>query len=159
VTGVEGDGTDGSTSSALSHAAELVAAAKLKAASKPIPGSPSATGDASSSADPGVLASTGHGRRSIATCVVCLSSPRNTVALPCRHCCLCRSCADEMRRRSQRCPICRTPIALLLHIDAFESQPDGDNAGSASAATMPPGGRGSPVGTPSVQSAGHAPSP
>ncbi|KAJ3045126.1 hypothetical protein HDV00_011852 [Rhizophlyctis rosea] len=61
-------------------------------------------------------------------CVVCMSEPRDTTVLPCRHLCLCRECADVLRSRGAggdrgtvgpegvevrgrggppRCPICR----------------------------------------------------
>lgn len=30
-------------------------------------------------------------------CVVCLSAPRNTAAMPCRHMCMCKSCASELK--------------------------------------------------------------
>lgn len=32
-------------------------------------------------------------------CVICLSDPRDTIVLPCRHLCLCRSCAHTLRNQ------------------------------------------------------------
>lgn len=40
-------------------------------------------------------------------CVVCLSDLRDTLILPCRHLCLCNSCADTLRYQASNCPICR----------------------------------------------------
>ena len=49
-------------------------------------------------------------------CVVCMSEPRDTTALPCRHMCMCGACARMLRGQSNRCPICRTPVESLLEI-------------------------------------------
>lgn len=49
-------------------------------------------------------------------CVVCMSEPRDTTALPCRHLCMCGACARMLRGQSNRCPICRTPVESLLEI-------------------------------------------
>ena len=42
-----------------------------------------------------------------AECVVCLSDVRDTLILPCRHLCLCHTCADTLRYQANNCPICR----------------------------------------------------
>jgi hypothetical protein len=48
-------------------------------------------------------------------CVVCLSEPKDTTVLPCRHMCMCKDCAEIIKRQNpQQCPICRTPIEQLL---------------------------------------------
>ncbi|KAG6437354.1 hypothetical protein SASPL_102268 [Salvia splendens] len=49
-------------------------------------------------------------------CVVCLSEPRDTTVLPCRHMCMCGECAKVLRFQANRCPICRQPIERLLEI-------------------------------------------
>ncbi|KDP44064.1 hypothetical protein JCGZ_05531 [Jatropha curcas] len=49
-------------------------------------------------------------------CVICLSEPRDTTVLPCRHMCMCSSCAKVLRFQSDRCPICRQPVERLLEI-------------------------------------------
>mmetsp|Transcript_47171 Transcript_47171/g.75760 ORF Transcript_47171/g.75760 Transcript_47171/m.75760 type:complete len:360 (-) Transcript_47171:90-1169(-) len=41
-------------------------------------------------------------------CLVCLSEPRDTILLPCRHMCTCRECLLKMV--TAKCPICRTTI-------------------------------------------------
>ncbi|KAK8280382.1 hypothetical protein V6Z12_D09G171600 [Gossypium hirsutum] len=49
-------------------------------------------------------------------CVICLSEPRDTTVLPCRHMCMCSSCAKVLRCQTNRCPICRQPVERLLEI-------------------------------------------
>lgn len=49
-------------------------------------------------------------------CVICLAEQRDTTVLPCRHMCMCNSCAQLLRRQTNRCPICRTPVEKLLEI-------------------------------------------
>ncbi|KAJ6638151.1 E3 ubiquitin ligase, partial [Pseudolycoriella hygida] len=70
-------------------------------------------------------------------CVICMSDTRDTLILPCRHLCLCNSCADSLRYQANNCPICRAPFRALLQIRAVQksvasalnitSQQDGDN--------------------------------
>ena len=49
-------------------------------------------------------------------CVICLAAPRDTTVLPCRHMCMCASCAMVLRYRTTACPICRCTIDSLLQI-------------------------------------------
>lgn len=49
-------------------------------------------------------------------CVICLVAPRDTTVLPCRHMCMCHECAQELRKQSSKCPICRNHVESLLHI-------------------------------------------
>jgi len=49
-------------------------------------------------------------------CVICMSEPRDTTLLPCRHMCLCHECAQMLRQQTNKCPICRTPVRSLLEI-------------------------------------------
>ncbi|KAL5565657.1 hypothetical protein UlMin_028821 [Ulmus minor] len=49
-------------------------------------------------------------------CVICLSEPRDTTVLPCRHMCMCSSCAKILKCQTDRCPICRQPVDRLLEI-------------------------------------------
>uniref|UniRef100_A0A8C3PVR6 E3 ubiquitin-protein ligase n=1 Tax=Chrysolophus pictus TaxID=9089 RepID=A0A8C3PVR6_CHRPC len=48
-----------------------------------------------------------------AECVVCLSDVRDTLILPCRHLCLCNTCADTLRYQANNCPICRLPLLQI----------------------------------------------
>ena len=52
-------------------------------------------------------------------CVICMSEPRDTLILPCRHLCLCQLCADSLRYQANNCPICRAPFRALLQIRAL----------------------------------------
>lgn len=45
---------------------------------------------------------------------------RDTLILPCRHLCLCNSCADSLRYQANNCPICRAPFRALLQIRALQ---------------------------------------
>ncbi|KAK4804972.1 hypothetical protein SAY86_004789 [Trapa natans] len=49
-------------------------------------------------------------------CVICMTEPKDTAVLPCRHMCMCGECAKELRLQSNKCPICRQPIEELLEI-------------------------------------------
>ncbi|XP_072753507.1 E3 ubiquitin ligase Rnf157 isoform X1 [Anoplolepis gracilipes] len=55
-----------------------------------------------------------------AECVICMSDVRDTLILPCRHLCLCNSCADSLRYQANNCPICRAPFRALLQIKALQ---------------------------------------
>lgn len=70
---------------------------------------------------------------SASECVVCLSDPRDTLILPCRHLCLCNACADSLRYQANNCPICRAPFRALLQIRAVRRIP---LAGTSSSPTV-----------------------
>lgn len=53
------------------------------------------------------------------TCVICLTDTRNVLLLPCRHLCLCGSCAENLKFQSATCPICRVPFRGLLQMNAL----------------------------------------
>jgi len=56
-------------------------------------------------ADPEALAAVA------AACCVCLSAPKTTLLLPCRHLCVCNGCATAVvERGSAKCPLCRAFI-------------------------------------------------
>jgi len=65
-------------------------------------------------------------------CVVCLSEPRDTTVLPCRHMCMCSGCARMLRHQSNRCPICRTPVESLLEIKVAAKQSSGAESAAPS---------------------------
>ena len=44
-------------------------------------------------------------------CIICLSSPSDTLIEPCNHLCLCRDCLSSVQKSTNKCPICRKPIA------------------------------------------------
>ncbi|XP_072960671.1 probable E3 ubiquitin-protein ligase LUL2 [Typha angustifolia] len=49
-------------------------------------------------------------------CVICLSEPRDTAVLPCRHMCMCSECAKALTLQSNKCPVCRQPVEKLMEI-------------------------------------------
>lgn len=50
-------------------------------------------------------------------CEVCLLQPREGVALvPCGHARFCANCADTVAASDRGCPICRTPIRMVLRL-------------------------------------------
>lgn len=49
-------------------------------------------------------------------CVICMSEIRDVIIMPCRHLCLCKMCAINLRVQSNNCPICRIPFIALLQI-------------------------------------------
>jgi|UniRef100_A0A2N9FMG8 hypothetical protein len=49
-------------------------------------------------------------------CVICMTEPKDTAVLPCRHMCMCSECAKALRLQSNKCPICRHPIEELIEI-------------------------------------------
>ncbi|CAB3234701.1 unnamed protein product [Arctia plantaginis] len=57
-------------------------------------------------------------------CVICMCDVRDTLILPCRHLCLCNSCADSLRYQANNCPICRAPFRALLQIRALQRKAD-----------------------------------
>ncbi|CAH8371132.1 unnamed protein product [Eruca vesicaria subsp. sativa] len=50
-------------------------------------------------------------------CVVCLSEPRDTIVLPCRHMCMCSECAKALRFQKNECPVCRQPAERLVELE------------------------------------------
>lgn len=53
-------------------------------------------------------------------CVICLTEPRAVAVLPCRHLCLCTSCAPQFKYTQYRCPVCREGIVGLLQLKVEE---------------------------------------
>uniref|UniRef100_A0A2M4BDY2 RING-type E3 ubiquitin transferase n=1 Tax=Anopheles marajoara TaxID=58244 RepID=A0A2M4BDY2_9DIPT len=74
-------------------------------------------------------------------CVICMCDTRDTLILPCRHLCLCNSCADSLRYQANNCPICRAPFRALLQIRAVQKDVTGNGITCGSGA----GGGGTPA--------------
>jgi len=49
-------------------------------------------------------------------CVICLSVQRDTLIIPCRHLCVCHQCAQELRRQTNKCPICRGSARAMVRV-------------------------------------------
>ncbi len=56
-------------------------------------------------------------QQGVVECVICMCEKRDTLILPCRHLCLCKSCASNLRNQSNNCPICRVPFFALLQME------------------------------------------
>eukprot|EP01062_Namystynia_karyoxenos_P058848 TRINITY_DN5030_c1_g1_i2.p1 TRINITY_DN5030_c1_g1~~TRINITY_DN5030_c1_g1_i2.p1 ORF type:complete len:393 (+),score=110.40 TRINITY_DN5030_c1_g1_i2:62-1180(+) len=95
-------------------------------------GSPTPSGDASVAA--GELATEDE-----TACVVCLTEPRDTLIMPCRHMCLCSGCASSLRKQMNKCPICRTRIESMLKTGGSCAVSPTAAAGKAAAAVPPEG--------------------
>lgn len=54
------------------------------------------------------------------TCLICYSEKATVVALPCRHCCMCRACSERFANMSINCPLCRAHITELVELKAKE---------------------------------------
>ncbi|XP_074307298.1 putative E3 ubiquitin-protein ligase LUL4 [Silene latifolia] len=54
-------------------------------------------------------------------CVICMTEPKNTAVIPCRHLCMCSDCAKELRLQTNKCPICRQSITELIEININSS--------------------------------------
>jgi hypothetical protein len=55
-------------------------------------------------------------------CVICMCETRDTLILPCRHLCLCKLCAMNLRVQSNNCPICRIPFIALIQVKLFKKR-------------------------------------
>lgn len=47
-------------------------------------------------------------------CVICLTDPREVAVYPCRHMCMCTTCADALPAGNNKCPLCRREAFLLI---------------------------------------------
>lgn len=54
-------------------------------------------------------------------CLICMSAPKNTILLPCRHICLCSECSMALRLQTNKCPVCRAKVESLLRIEKDDS--------------------------------------
>lgn len=60
-------------------------------------------------------------------CVICMSAPKDTTVLPCRHMCMCSDCAKVLRYQTNKCPICRCAVESLLQIQVNQPGQDDSN--------------------------------
>jgi hypothetical protein len=54
-------------------------------------------------------------------CVICLTDPKEVAVYPCRHMCMCVTCAEALPSQNNKCPMCRRPALLLLRYLLFVS--------------------------------------
>ncbi|KAG8348501.1 putative Zinc finger C3HC4 type (RING finger) Prokaryotic RING finger family 4 [Trypanosoma vivax] len=74
------------------------------------------TSDAQVEVTLGAAVDTGNMEEEDTLCVVCIAQPKDTVVMPCRHLCLCKTCAEELLRHMRKCPVCRGKVSTLLHM-------------------------------------------
>ena len=123
---------------ALLTAEAVAEAAALRASAAPLAGSgeaPAHQGGAASALPlqfppsvPGVGAAASAAEDDSANCVVCLTEAKTHACVPCGHLCLCAGCTDLLkmdasrrsrgRGRKPACPLCRSPVDLMMHIHA-----------------------------------------
>mmetsp|Transcript_26933 Transcript_26933/g.50309 ORF Transcript_26933/g.50309 Transcript_26933/m.50309 type:complete len:405 (-) Transcript_26933:137-1351(-) len=49
-------------------------------------------------------------------CVICLTDEKEVVVYPCRHMCMCITCAEALPSQGNKCPMCRRPASMLLRL-------------------------------------------
>lgn len=48
-------------------------------------------------------------------CLICFNEGTiDTIIQPCNHMCLCHTCAEVMKQKTEKCPICRQPMETFL---------------------------------------------
>lgn len=78
------------------------------------------------------------GNENASECVICMSEGRDTMLLPCRHMCLCSTCAQSLRYQANSCPICRCPFKAALNLSIIRrpsNSPSTDVKSTVSATT------------------------
>ena len=68
-------------------------------------------------------------------CVACLTEPRDTILLPCRHLCVCSSCFELLTL--DRCPVCRAPFQSYLRFTGPDPPASADVAPSSAVSEAP----------------------
>ncbi|OQR98183.1 hypothetical protein ACHHYP_09059 [Achlya hypogyna] len=58
-----------------------------------------------------------YGLADFVECSICLEDPTRVIILPCRHCCVCPTCLNEI----ETCPICRTKFGSYITMDSDTS--------------------------------------
>ena len=57
--------------------------------------------------------------RSQLMCVVCYQNVKSTLLIPCRHLHTCNGCARTLCQQKLGCPVCRSPIQLVILVHDF----------------------------------------
>lgn len=52
----------------------------------------------------------------VSECSICLDETVTHTLVPCGHCCFCQSCANQLVKSSQKCPICRSSITMTMRL-------------------------------------------
>jgi hypothetical protein len=48
---------------------------------------------------------------------VCLTNPKTTFLIPCRHMCVCSDCLKQV----DKCPVCRAPFDEYIEVNALST--------------------------------------
>eukprot|EP00871_Galdieria_phlegrea_P005641 jgi/Galph1/6078/GphlegSOOS_G4709.1 len=56
-------------------------------------------------------------------CIACMLNESDALLLPCRHLCMCAECADRLRFRSNKCPVCRQVVDWILQVQNLDKTP------------------------------------
>jgi len=70
-------------------------------------------------------------------CVICMTDPRDSTVLPCRHMCLCSTCAEALRQQTNKCPICRSTVKHIIQIKVSSNKPQEVDKSAAEDASVP----------------------
>lgn len=46
-----------------------------------------------------------------------MSEAVDTIILPCKHMCLCIDCCSDLRKKSEKCPMCREVIESFMKLE------------------------------------------
>lgn len=49
-------------------------------------------------------------------CCVCMENSKTHILIPCAHMCVCNACADDLLKKQQLCPICRSEIQSIYMV-------------------------------------------
>mmetsp|Transcript_9487 Transcript_9487/g.14286 ORF Transcript_9487/g.14286 Transcript_9487/m.14286 type:complete len:451 (-) Transcript_9487:279-1631(-) len=52
-------------------------------------------------------------------CVICMTDPKEVAVYPCRHMCMCLTCAEALPSQGNKCPMCRRSATMLLRLQAW----------------------------------------
>jgi len=47
-------------------------------------------------------------------CVICWDEENDVVVVPCGHYCMCQTCAEVLQKSTQKCPLCRGKISMIV---------------------------------------------
>lgn len=50
----------------------------------------------------------------VSECIICMTNNTNITITPCGHHCMCAECYEQMRHRTNMCPLCRVTIEQAI---------------------------------------------
>lgn len=63
-------------------------------------------------------------------CIICMTDQKDTVVMPCKHLCMCYTCANTLRERAgANCPVCRgrnfnVAVSSVMRVQVQENSSD-----------------------------------